>query len=145
MTEAPTNRDDGLTLLEVVVAAGLAGLLAAVAAPRLASLAHGVRLAGAAHTLAGAFRLARGRAIARNGGIEVRFDAARGVVETRAVSGSPLGTLRLPAGITFAALPARGRIRFAGLGTADNGTVVLAGGTRRRRVIVNQRGRVSIR
>jgi len=83
-------------------------------------------------------------AISGDGTVEVRFDAARAVCETRASAGVVLDTRALPPGVAFAALPARSRITFGGLGTADNGTVTLASGTRRRSVIVNQRGRVRV-
>jgi len=51
---------------------------------------------------------------------------------------------RVVKGVRFAALPARDRVQFGGLGTAQNATVTLAAGARARSVIVNQRGRVRV-
>ncbi len=100
------------------------------------------RLAGAAHTVATAVRLARGRALAAGEPTEVRFDAVRGRLEVRA--GAAIETRALPPGVAFASLPARGGIGFSGLGTGENGTITLAAGAGTRRVIVNQRGRVRV-
>jgi len=94
--------------------------------------------------VATALRLARGIAISSDTTTEVRFDAARAVCEMRAQDGSLLESRALPPGVTFAALPARSRILFGGLGTAENGTVVLATGARARHIVVNQRGRVRV-
>jgi Tfp pilus assembly protein FimT len=102
------------------------------------------RLAGAARTIATALRLARGIAVAGDAAVDVQFDAARGVCETRDRAGLVLETRPLPPGVVFAALPARARIRFGGLGTADNGTITLGSGARARSIIVNQRGRVRV-
>jgi Tfp pilus assembly protein FimT len=119
-------------------------VLAGIGVDRLVELVQTARLAGAARTVATALRLARGIAISGDGAVEVRFDAARGVCETRDRAGILVESRTLPPGVTFAGLPARSRIGFGGLGTADNGTVTLASGPRRRSVIVNQRGRVRV-
>jgi Tfp pilus assembly protein FimT len=104
----------------------------------------GMRLAGAARTLATALRLARGRAIARNTPVEVRFDSGRGTWDARQPNGVTLEARTLPPGVAFGSLPARGRILFGALGTAENGTITLVAGPRARRVVVNQRGRVRV-
>jgi general secretion pathway protein H len=141
--EAGTRRS-GFTVLEALVVVALATVLAGVGTVRLVDLVETARLAGAARTVATALRLARGIAISGDGTIEVRFDAGRGVCETRDRAGTLLDTRSLPPGVAFAALPARSRIAFGGLGTADNGTITLGCGPRRRSVIVNQRGRVRL-
>jgi Tfp pilus assembly protein FimT len=119
-------------------------VLAGAGTVRLVALLDSARLAGAARTVATALRLARGIALSSDGTTEVRFDAARGVCETRDRAGALLEVRALPPGVGFSALPVRGRILFGGLGTADNATVTLAAGARTRRVIVNQRGRVRL-
>ncbi len=101
------------------------------------------RLASGARAVAALLRQARGHALARNVAVQVTFDATRARTELRD-GPDVLVTQPLPRGITFAALPARSRILFGALGSADNGTIELGAGTRRRRVIVNQRGRVRL-
>jgi general secretion pathway protein H len=137
-------RSPGFTLLELVTAMALAGVLAATGLIRLPALVEGARLAGAARTVATSLRLARGRALAVGAAVEVRFDALRRGCETRDQSGAVVAWHPLPAGVGLAALPARGRVLFGGLGTAENATVTLAAGSRTRSVIVNQRGRVRL-
>jgi len=139
-----TQREHGFTLLEVIVCVGLGMVLAGVGVVRLVDLIQSVRLAGAAREVATALRLARGDALSAGASIEVRFDAARTLCETRARMGALLDTRRLPPGVDFAALPARSRVLFGGLGDAENATITLAAGARRRSVIVNQRGRVRV-
>src|SRR5207249_3757345 len=84
------------------------------------------RLAGSARTVATALRLARGRALAAGGSMEVRLDAVRMVLELRDGAGALLETRWLPAGVRFAALPARDRVQVGRLGTARNTATALA-------------------
>jgi len=142
-TEAATEQSKGFTLLEALAACCLAAVLAGFGTTRLPVLLNGIRLAGAARTVATVLRLARGRALAGDTEVEVRFDGPPGGLETR-VGGITLERRALPAGVAFTSLPALGRIRFQALGTAENGTVALAAGATVRRVIVNQRGRVRL-
>ena len=137
-------RERAFTLLEVIVGLALATVLAGVGVVRLGTLVESARLAGAARTVATALRLARGVAMSGDATIEVHFDPARGVCEMRAPNGALLESRALPPGVSFAGLPARSRILFTGLGTAENGTIVLAAGARVRRIVVNQRGRVRV-
>jgi prepilin-type N-terminal cleavage/methylation domain-containing protein len=137
-------RSRGFTLVEAIVGMALASVVAGIGTVEMVELLGSARLAGAARTTAGTLRLARGMAIARGAGVEVRFDRMAGTYELRDRNSAVLQAHRLPVGVAFAALPARGRLNFGGLGTADNGTVVLAAGTRTRSVVVNQRGRVRV-
>lgn len=137
-------RNRGTSLLELLVTLGLAGVVARIATPQLSALRVHARLAGASRTVATQLRLARGVAIAQGLAVTVRFDAPRRVCEVIDRDGRWLATGALPPGIAFGALPARRRILFGALGTAENGTVTLAAGARTRRVIVNQRGRVRL-
>ena len=134
----------GFTVVELVAGLGLSAVLAGIGGVQLVTLVSGIRLAGAARTLASDLRLARGHALAAGLTVDVLLDGAAGTWEARERGGRSLETRTLPPGVGFGALPARGRLRFDGLGTADNGTVTLAatGGTRS--VIVNQRGRVRV-
>jgi len=138
------TRARGFTLLETVVALGVATLIAGIGVVQLAGLLATARVAGAARTVATALRLARGVALSSDATTEVRFDTTRGVCETRDAGGVVLTTHALPPGVVFASLPVRSRVLFGGLGTADNATIVVAGAGRLRRVIVNQRGRVRV-
>jgi len=101
-------------------------------------------VAGAARSVATALRLARGLALSGGGTTEVRFDTTARTCQMRDTSGAVVETRFLPPGIGFAALPARRRVQFYGLGTGDNATIAIGGGTRVRRVVVNQRGRVRV-
>ena len=131
-------------MLETLGSVALAAVLSGIATVRMLDLVHSARLAGSARSVATALRLARGRALAAGGTMDVRLDASRMLLELRDGAGLLLETRWLPAGVSFAALPARGRISFGGLGTAQNATVTLAAGARARSVVVNQRGRVRV-
>jgi general secretion pathway protein H len=139
------RRTGGFTLLEAVASLGLAAAVASLGALRVTELLASARLAAAARTLATSLRLARGRALAGPAPVEVRFDDARGTWALVGGGGEALAQHALPVGVGFAALPARRRVRFGGLGTADNATIRLTDrGTRARDVVVNQRGRVRL-
>ena len=135
------HRSGGFTLLETLVGLALATTVAAMGGVRLTELLATARLATAARTLATTLRLARGRALATGTSVETRFDAPGHTYELRDGSGT-IEVHGLPRGVLFAVLPARSRIVFGALGTADNGTITLAAGSRSRNVVVNQRGRV---
>jgi general secretion pathway protein H len=132
----------GSTLIEVLLALGLAAVLAGIAVASLPALTDGIRVAGAARLVASTLRLIRGRALAGEGPLEVRFAVARAALEVGPPGAPARDLVPLPAGVRFARVPARGRLRFGALGTTANGTVTLAAGGRRRQVVVNQRGRV---
>jgi type II secretion system GspH-like protein len=119
-------------------------VLAGIAGVRLVVLVESARLAGGARTVATALRLARGTALAADATTEVRFDVARRVCETRDARGTVLEARSLPPGVGFGSVPARARVLFSGIGTADNATITLVAGRRSRRVVVNQRGRVRL-
>lgn len=138
------DRTGGFTLFEVVAGLALAATVTGIGVARAPALVGPVRLTGAAERLAAALRQARGHALARNRRVEVRFDPPRRAWSLHEDGGPALEVHSLPAGIAFSALPSTSRVRFGTTGGADNATVVLASGTRTRRVVVNQRGRVQI-
>jgi general secretion pathway protein H len=138
------RRTGGFTLLEVVASLGLAAAVAGLGAMRIGELLASSHLAASARTLATELRLARGRALAGEGPIEVHFDERAGSWLVLSAAGDALWRHEVPTGLAFVALPARRRVRFGGLGTAENATVTLGAGTRRRDVVVNQRGRVRL-
>src|SRR5437899_11281988 len=94
------------------------------------------RLAGSARTVATALRLARGRALAAGGSMEVRPDAARMVLELRDGAGALIETRWLPPWVRLSALPARDRIQYGGPGTTQNGTVHLCPAALDRRALM---------
>jgi Tfp pilus assembly protein FimT len=137
-------RSPGFTVMELVACMALLAVVTATGVVRLSPLVASVRLAGAAHRLAGILRQARGRALERNRRMEVRFDVPGRRGDVRELGGLALESQALPEGVTFAGLPAGGRVRFSTVGTAENATITLAAGTGSRRIVVNQRGRVRI-
>ena len=138
------HRRGGFTLLELLAGVGMAGILAGVGVIQLVQLVNGMRLAGAARTLATDLRLARGHAMSTGVTVDVVLDGAGGTWLARERGGATFETRALPPGVTFVSLPARGRLRFGALGTADNGTVALGGAGSTRSIVVNQRGRVHL-
>jgi len=136
------HRSRGFSVVETLAVVALAGVVAATGTLGVAELVRGARLAGAVRALGSSLRLARGQALAGLGPVVARFDAGRGTYEILDDAGRLLAAHALPPGVVFAALPARARITFGALGTADNATVSLAAGPRSGRVVVNQRGRI---
>ena len=137
------TRPSGFTLLELLAALALAGILAGVGATQVAELVASARLASGARTVATLLRLARGRALKDDAGVQVVFDAAAATCDLRE-GAVLLARHTLPRGVAFAGLPARSRILFGGLGNGENGTIRLAAGARTRSIVVNQRGRVRL-
>ncbi len=139
----PRRSRAGFTLLELV--AGLAVLGALVVASVLGASAalSGVRLRAACVQLFSAFVRAREAAMAEGRTWEVRRVTER--VIAVGPSGAPPVEEALPEGTRLASATAGGRVRFAVSGTADNATFVLeSGAAEQRRVVVNQRGRVTL-
>jgi len=135
----------GFTVLELLVALGLGGVLLAAGALGLTALVAHVRLAGAAEALASALRSARVEALARHETLVVRFDRRGTGWAVESSRGTPLGSGLVPAGVTITETPVRGRIHFGPLGVADNASVRLVAGRSERLVVVSQRGRVRSR
>ena len=137
-------RIQGFSLLELVVCLALLVTIAGAGALRLPDVLTSLRLGGAAQRLSAALRQARGRALERGSPVEVQLDGGLARWELRDVSGATLAREALPPGVTFSALPVSGRVRFSALGTTDNATVTLRGGSALRSIVVNQRGRVRV-
>jgi general secretion pathway protein H len=138
------DRTGGFTIVEMLLVVALAATAGGLGTVTIPQLAGSVRLAGAAERLASVLRAARGQALARGRGIEVRFDPSARRWDVRERLDPPFEEHRLPAGVIFQSLPSAQRVRFSTVGTADNATVVLAAAGRTRRIIVNQRGRVRL-
>ena len=138
------RRDRGFTVLELLATLAIVAVLAGLGVATLVDLIATSRVAGAARAAASGFRLAREQALVHGAAVEVRFDATARAWDMRAAGGSVLAVHGLPPGVAFARLPARARVLFGGLGTAENATVTFAANGRQRSVIVNQRGRVRV-
>lgn len=146
----------GLTLLELLVALALLGVLLALAVPRVSAIVPGALLDRAARSLAVDLRFARVKAIAENRRRRVIVELDQRIYRIEAdAEGTfvPVAAPRtLPAGVAFDASASsrvsdgRISIAFQPRGhTADNSTIVLDAGTGvSRRVIVSTAGRVRI-
>ena len=121
--------DAGFTLLEMLVALTILGLVAAIAVPALTRPSDGVKLSAAAREITGALRLARSAAIARNNEQVLLID-----VERRSYTASFAAERRFPADIQAKLKVAeperisasRGGIRFFADGSSTGGEVVLS-------------------
>ncbi len=135
----------GLTVAELLTVVAVVSILTAASVPRLVALFAAVRLPLGARQLAADLGVARATAVLRNARASVTFIADGYTV--RYDAGEPATvSAALPPGVRIRETPVSGMIRFFPSGTADNGTVVLAGaagGTRA--VVVNQRGRIVVR
>jgi len=132
----------GASLVEMVVVLAVAGVLLGAAWPSVAGYLETVELRSAALRFAAA--LARGRVGALTEGRiwEIRVADLRSfVLAPQGVGG---GAERLAGAAFFAGATSGGDVRFFPSGLADNATFTLGAGDARRRVIVNQRGRVTL-
>jgi Tfp pilus assembly protein FimT len=130
-----------LTLLETLVVLAVAGVLVGAAVPRAAGVLTEHELRGAAVRVAGA--MIRGRAAALRDGRTWVLAA-----EGRSITLGPLGEAGaregLPGRVAIVAATSGGEVRFSPDGAAENATFTLALDARERRVVVNQRGRVTL-
>jgi type II secretory pathway pseudopilin PulG len=133
----------GASLVEIVVVLALGSVLLGAAWPALAGLLDTVELRSA--TLRFGAAVARGRVAALTEGRTWRLRLA-GV---RDFVLAPLGDdaappERLPGSAFFAGATSGGDVRFFASGLVDNATFILGAGDARRRVVVNQRGKVTV-
>jgi type II secretory pathway pseudopilin PulG len=135
----------GITLAELLLGLGLISVLTTMGAIQVPRLLAALRVPLAARQLATDLHVARGTAIARNARAWITFTTSG--YRVRYERGDPRETLAaLPDTVHIVAVPRSGTLRFWPTGTVDNGTIVLAAGAGgQRSVVVNQRGRVSIR
>ncbi|MEO2167028.1 MAG: GspH/FimT family pseudopilin [bacterium] len=132
---------DGFTLFELLVAIGLLAILAALAAPGFRTLAGGWQLRAAALRVAGTLTQARAGALRGSESWSVR------TAGDALLFGPDLATpqrVALPAGI-LVSVNSGGTVRFSRTGYAENATFRLLGEQGERRVVVNQRGRITLK
>lgn len=134
----------GLTLAELLLTCTLVGLLAGVALPRAGAALDAVRLAQAAHEVAGALTLARAAAIRRAGYAHLIVDEGR--QRLRVESGGDtllVRDLRAMHRVTLRA--SRDTVTYSpsgvGYGVA-NSTIVVSIGARAETVTVSRLGRM---
>lgn len=129
-------RDDGFTLLELIIVLAIMGLLGGILITRGPQRSAGLQTRAAAGALAQALRSARAEAIARNIDVNVAIDPARHLL-------APDGAAprRLASGMEVAVLPGAIAgpgpvriIRFAPDGSSSGGTILLGSGRRQLRI-----------
>jgi type II secretory pathway pseudopilin PulG len=126
------------------VVLAVVGIVLATASPRVADLLDTIELRSASVRFAAA--LARGRAAALSDGRawRLRLDGITRFVLAPLDAETGVAAEPLPGRVFFAAATSGGDVRFFSSGMVDNATFTLGVGDARRRVIVNQRGRVTV-
>ena len=118
----------------------LFALLVGSATPSLQEAASGLRLRDASLRFVAALERGRAAALAQGRTWYVKADGA-------SFTAGPLGEpgIRevLPGGAVFTATTSGGEVRFSPNGIAENATFTLGLATSTRRVVVNQRGKVT--
>jgi prepilin-type N-terminal cleavage/methylation domain-containing protein len=132
----------GVSLVETVVVLAVAGILVGAAWPRAADLLDVVALRSASVRFASALSRGRIAALSEGRSWRLRLDGATGFV-LAPLEGDAVPE-RLPERVFFASATSGGDVRFFPSGLADNATFTLGVGDARRRVIVNQRGHVTV-
>lgn len=133
----------GFTLMEILAAIALMGILAAVAMPNWGSLISTYRLNAAGRQLYADLQRARMRAVMENTGFNVNVSSAPSSSYEFRRSSTVLETKPLPDGIV---IQATSTLSFTTRGTADSGRIQLCNSVKDERtdVVVNGVGRVSI-
>lgn len=133
----------GFTVLELLVAIGIASAIASVAVPGLLSWLPTLRLSAAARQVSMDLRVARTKAIAQNTSFQVSFNGSFYVIRKCAgTCADEGGNILLPEGITVSASATP---QFFSRGTAGGAaTITLSNGTESRRVLVSAVGRVLV-
>ena len=123
-----SNGIAGFTLLEMIVAVAILAVVAALAMPYFARPSDGVRLQAAVRELAGALRLTRTTAIARDTDMALEIDVERRTFQSPAVpqrSFAPDIFARLTVAEPERSTASRGGFRFFPDGSSTGGDVVL--------------------
>lgn len=137
------DRTRGVTLLELLALLAVLAVLVGTVAPHMRGMMGGLELRAGTLRLASALTRARYAALAHGRDWWVR------VVDEASFESGPDGAgasrTRLPAGVRFVSATSGGEVRFRPNGWADNATFTLGRGPSERAVVVNQRGRITVR
>lgn len=136
----------GYTLTETVAALVIVGILAGIAAPRMAQLRDAIAVDHAARQITGAYQRARIMAVMQNRSIVLEVGADWIVLRPRGATTQlwrEAGPAR--AGVAFAGPPRQTTFSPVGLATGvSNTTYTVSRGAARRQVVVSRLGRVRI-
>jgi prepilin-type N-terminal cleavage/methylation domain-containing protein len=136
------SKQSGLTLIELMAALGILGILIAVAMPKLLSTLPALRLNDAARQVATDLHVARMRAIAQNSSNTVTFNVSTGIY-TFTLGTESIDIDQLYPGIAFSSVPANPI--FTSRGTASTtATITLSNGSATKQVEVTPVGRIRI-
>lgn len=96
MLRTPTKRTKGFTLIEVVIAITIVGILSAVAIPNVWTAIQTIRVSNAAHKLASDIRYLREMSMSRHGTYGIDFTVANNSYSLFAWNGSTKAILNNP-------------------------------------------------
>jgi general secretion pathway protein H len=133
-----TRRDDGFTLLEILIVLAIMGAVIGIVVTHGPVRSQGLQTRAAAGLLAQSFRMARAQAIERSQIVSVVIDPAR---HSFAADLGPVRTLAAGTGIALLPGTAHGPgdtgiVRFSADGSSSGGGAVLGTGHRRMQVDV---------
>jgi prepilin-type N-terminal cleavage/methylation domain-containing protein len=136
------SKQAGLTLMEVMAAIAVLGILIAVAMPNFLSTLPALRLNDAARQVATDLQSARMRAIAQNNSNTVSFTVSTGIYNST-LGNESIDIDQLYPGISFSSVSANPV--FTSRGTASTtATITLTNGSATKQVEVTSVGRVRI-
>jgi len=143
------RRNAGYTLIEVLIATAIMGLLFAIGLPRLSRLRAPYAMAGATRQIAADIQAARQRAISRNTSYRVNFNAAAKTYRLERLVGlawtADGAVQRLPNGVNIGTItPGNPVFDSRGLGAGDVTIPLTATGATSKTVVVNVLGRTTI-
>lgn len=139
---AARRPERGASLVETVLVLAVTGIVAGAAWPHVGALLDVIELRSASVRLAAALARGRTAALAEGRAWRLRVDGlSRFVLAPLDGDAAPE---TLPGHTFFASTTSGGDVRFFPSGLADNATFTLGAGEARRRVVVNQRGRLTV-
>jgi prepilin-type N-terminal cleavage/methylation domain-containing protein len=145
----PMRRNAGYTLIELLIAVAIMGLLFGIGLPRLSRLRAPYAMAGATRQIAADIVAARQRAISRNTSYRVNFNAAAKTYQLERLVGlawtADGAVQRLPNGVNIGTItPGNPVFDSRGLLAGDVTIPLTATGATSRTVVVNVLGKTTI-